>query len=85
MQLMSDIDGRANGQHDSSDQENAIAAAQKLYGQNTKSRLPVIGNSISFAVGMIFDVLAFDLAGNQGRLLAAVRYFEHAVLRGAGY
>jgi hypothetical protein len=82
MQLMSDIDGRANGQHDSSDQENAIAAAQKLYGQNTKSRLPVIGDSISFAVGMIF---AFDLAGNQGRLLAAVRYFEHAVLRGAGY
>jgi hypothetical protein len=36
-------------------------------------------------VVVVFGVLAFDLAGNQGRLLAAVRDFEHAVLRGAGY
>src|SRR5438552_9399583 len=38
-------------QTDGSDQDSAIAAAQKLYTQNTKGRLPVVGDSISFAVG----------------------------------
>lgn len=36
-------------------------------------------------VVLVFGVLAFDLAGNRGRLLAAVQDFERAVLRGAGY
>jgi Flp pilus assembly protein TadG len=38
-------------QTDGSDQVSAIAAAQKLYAQNTQSRLPVVGDSITFAVG----------------------------------
>ena len=38
-------------QTDSGDQDSAVAAAQKLYAENTKSRLPVVGDSISFAVG----------------------------------
>ncbi|MGZ5822709.1 MAG: pilus assembly protein TadG-related protein, partial [Hyphomicrobium sp.] len=38
-------------QTDSSDQDSAIAAAQKLYVQNTKSRLPVVSDTIAFAVG----------------------------------
>ena len=38
-------------QTDNSDQDSAIAAAQKLYVQNTKSRLPVVSDTIAFAVG----------------------------------
>lgn len=45
--LLADVSFRP----DSGDQDSAIAAAQKLYDQNTQSRLPVVGDSITFAVG----------------------------------